>query len=167
MMNAKMEEAINGQINAEIYSGYLYLSMSAWAHTQGLAGFANWFYVQAQEEASHAMKMFDYVVERGGHPLMTAVEAPQTGWTDVMHAFEAVLGHEQKVTGLINDLMDLSIELRDHASRSFLQWFVDEQVEEEAGVEDIIAKLKLAGAGQGLFLMDKDLAARTFVPPAP
>jgi ferritin len=167
MINEKMEQAINGQINAEIYSGYLYLSMSAWAQTQGLPGFANWFRIQAQEEGTHGMKMFDYVVERGGHPLLTAVDAPQTQWQSSMDVFEAVLAHEQKVTGLINDLMDLSIELRDHASRSFLGWFVDEQVEEEAGVEDILAKLRLVGDGHGLFQMDKDLSARVFVPPAP
>ena len=165
MINPKMEEAFNGQINAEIYSGYLYLSMSAWAQTQGLAGFANWFRIQAQEELAHAMKLFDFLVERGGHAKMVTVEGPQLQWDSAMVAFEAVLAHEQKVTGLINDLTDLSIELRDHASRNFLQWFVDEQVEEESGVEDIIAKLKLAGEGHGMFLMDKELGGRVFTPP--
>ncbi len=166
MIQEKMQAAFNDQINAEIYSGYLYLSMSAWAETQGLSGFANWFRIQAQEELTHAMKMFDFVVERGGHAKMAAVDGPPQAWDSPMAAFDAVLAHEQKVTGLINDLTDLAIELRDHASRNFLEWFVDEQVEEEASVEDIISKLKLAGEGHGMFLMDKDLGGRSFAMPA-
>ncbi|MBT3221507.1 MAG: ferritin, partial [Proteobacteria bacterium] len=151
---------------AELFSSYLYLSMSAHFEAANLSGLSQWFRVQAQEELAHSVKFFDYVNERGGRVLLQAVEAPPQEWPSPIGAFEAVLEHEQKVTGLINDLMDVAIETRDHAARSFLQWFVDEQVEEESTVEDILAKLKLVGGdGHGLYMINQELGQRVFVLP--
>ena len=168
MLNEKLEKAFNDQIQAEMYSAYLYLSMAAYFESTNLPGFANWFRVQHDEEVSHAMKFFDYVVARGGCVQLGAIKAPLGYWDSPLAAFEATLEHEQLVTSLINDLTNRAIELRDHASRSFLAWFVDEQVEEEANADGLIQQLKLVGGeGAGLFMIDKELAGRVFVPPAP
>ena len=132
-----------------------------------LKGFANWMRVQAQEEMVHAIKLFDYVNEKGGKVTLEAIEAPPTEWDSPLGAFEAVYAHEQKVTGLINDLVDIAIAERDHASNIMLQWFVTEQVEEEASADDAVQKLKLmAGAPGGLFMLDQELALRVFAMPA-
>ncbi len=166
MLHEKMERALNEQINAEMYSAYLYLSMGMYAESVNMPGAASWMRVQFQEEQAHALKLLDYVNERGGRVTLTAIAAPRTEWESPLAMFEAVLEHEQKVTALIDDLMDLAIELRDHASRSFLQWFVDEQVEEEASADEIIQQLRLVGGqGHGLFMIDRELGARTFTPP--
>ncbi len=166
MINAKMQEAINQQINAELASGYLYLSMSAYFESTNLLGFANWMRVQAQEELMHAMKFYDYLNQRGGRVDLRAVAGPVVSWDSPLHAFEETLVHEIKVTGLINQLVDLSRELSDHATHNFLQWFVAEQVEEEASADEVIQRLKLVGKdGAGLFMLDRELAARTFVAP--
>ena len=164
MIKEKMLEALNAQINAEQYSAFLYLSMSAYFNEKGLPGFANWMYVQYQEELSHANKFYNYVVERGGKVELKAIEQVQTEWDGIIDVYEATLEHEQKVTGLINGLMDVAVAESDHASQSFLQWFVDEQVEEEANVTEILDTLKLIdGQGNGIFMLDREMRSRVFV----
>jgi len=167
MLDDKMLVAINDQINKELYSAYLYQSMMAHFEALGLAGFANWMRVQSMEETLHGYKFYDYVIERGGKVTLTAIEGPPTEWASGLAAFENVLAHEQFVTGRINALMDIAHELHDHASASFLQWFVDEQVEEEATAAQVCQKLRLVGDNpQGLFMVDQELAARVFAVPA-
>ena len=166
MLSKKMEKALNGQINAEIYSSYMYLSMSAWFEQGGLAGLANWMRQQAQEEMFHAMKLFNFVNERGARVLLAAIDQPPADWKSALDVFQATLAHEQKVTGLINDLTNLALDERDHATNIFLQWFISEQVEEEAGVGAILDKLKLIGKdSSGLFALDQELGQRVFTPP--
>lgn len=162
-----MESALNDQINAELYSAYLYLAMNCYLEDIGLPGAANWMRMQAQEETFHAMKMHDYVIERGGRVRLKAIEAPPGEWKSAPGVFENVLVHEQKVTGLINNLVNLALDERDHATNIFLQWFVSEQVEEEASASDILQKLKLIGKDtSGLFALDQELGQRVFTPPA-
>lgn len=164
MLKPKMQEALNEQINKELFSSYLYLSMSAYAQSLGLPGVAKWMKVQAQEELTHANKFFDYIHERNGKVDLKAIDAVETEFGSVIELFKSVLEHEEYVTSLINGLVDTAIELSDHATRSMLMWFVDEQVEEEANVGEIIDNLKMiAGKGQGLFMIDKDLGSRIFV----
>lgn len=166
MLDEKMEKALNEQINAEIYSAYLYLSMSAYFESVNLKGFANWMRIQVMEEQTHAKRFYDYVIDRGGRVLLSEIKAPPTEWDSPLAVFEAVLEHERLVTSLINGLVDLAVELRDHATNSFLKWFIDEQVEEEASADEIIQSLKLNENNPGgLFMIDKDLARRTFLPP--
>ena len=168
MLSKKMNDAINAQINAEYYSSYLYLSMAAWAEEQNLPGFGNWFRIQVQEEMFHAMKMFDYVIERGGRVTLTAIDGPATEWDSPTAVFEATLKHEQHVTSLINKLVDLALAESDHASNTFLQWFVTEQIEEEASADAVLRTLKRMGDAQGgLFMLDRELSQRVFTPPAP
>jgi ferritin len=167
MLSQKMEKAINQQINAELYSSYLYLSMATYFESISLDGFSNWMRQQAQEELFHAMKMFDFVCERGGRVILQAIEQPPSKWTSPLNAFETVLSHEQKVTGLINNLVNLALDERDHATNIFLQWFVSEQVEEEATAGTLVDKLKLIGKdANGMFMLDTELAQRTFTLPA-
>ena len=167
MLSDKMEKALNSQINAEMYSSYLYLAMSAYLESAGLAGFANWMKAQAQEELFHAMKFFHYVNERGGRVALEKIKAPPAEWEDALSVFKATCDHEEKVTGLINALVDLAAKEKDHATNGFLQWFVTEQVEEEATAADILNRLKLAGeTPTGLYLMDRDLGSRVFKMPA-
>lgn len=167
MLKTSLEKAINEQINAEMYSAYLYLSMAAYFEEQNLPGFANWMRVQFEEEQFHAMKFFDYVNERGGRVKLGAIEQPQIEWDSPIAAFEATYEHEQHVTSLINNLMDLAIEERDHAMKSFLNWYIDEQVEEEANVTSLLDQLKLIdGKGHGMLMLDIELAQRSFTPPA-
>jgi ferritin len=166
MLSKKMEKAINKQINAELYSSYLYLSMATYFESIGLGGFSNWMRQQAQEELFHGMKMFDFVCERGGRVILTAIDGPQSAWKSPLDAFENVLTHEQKVTGLINDLVNLALDERDHATNIFLQWFVSEQVEEEATAGALVDKLKLIGKdANGLFMLDTELGQRIFTLP--
>lgn len=166
MINKRVENEINKQINAEMWSAYLYLSMAAYFESINLKGFANWMHIQYQEENAHAMKFFNYLNERGGRVLLQPIDKVETQWNSVIEVFEEVLKHEQKVTSLIHNLLSISHEEKDYASISFLQWYVDEQVEEEANVEEILNKLKLIdGKGSGLFMMDKDLSTRVFVDP--
>ncbi len=164
MLKEKMEKALNEQINKELYSSYLYLSMCAYAQTLGLPGVANWMKVQANEELTHANKFFDYIIERNGKVTLSAIESVPNEFGSVIEMFEKTLDHERYVTDSINKLMDISIEVSDHATRSMLMWFVDEQVEEEANVQTILDQLKLVeGKGQGMLLIDRDLATRVFV----
>jgi len=166
MLNEKMEAALNRQINAELSSAYLYLSMAAYFHAVDLTGCAAWMRAQTQEEILHAMKIYDFVAERGGRVLLEPIEGPRTDWESPLAAFHHALRHEGLVTGLINDLMDLAMAQRDHATQIFLQWFVTEQVEEEASVGAVVQRLKLAGeTAGGLFMVDKELGQRTFTPP--
>ena len=166
MIGKKMEKALNGQLNAELYSSYLYLSMAAYFDSIDLPGFANWMRIQYQEEEFHGLKFFDHIQERGGRVSLQAIEAPPTDWTSPFNAFEETLKHEQKVTGLINDLVYLAREERDNASEIFLQWYVSEQVEEEDSVSTVLGQLKLIkDSPQALFMLDKELAQRVFTPP--
>ncbi len=161
MLNQKTQEAFNKQINAELYSAYLYLSMSAYFESKGFAGMAGWMRAQAQEEVVHAMKFYDHVHERGGVVILTEIEAPKTEWSSPLNAFEEAYNHERKVTGLIHGLVDMAISEKDHAANAFLQWFVEEQVEEEASVLAIVDKLKLAGEHSSVLLMlDRELGQR-------
>jgi ferritin len=168
MIKKSLENALNEQINAEFHSAYIYLSMSSYFLSVGLSGYANWMRVQYQEELAHATRFFDYVNERGGRVQLMPVNEVQVDFSGVVDVFEKTLEHEQMVTGMINKLMDISIQESDHATKSFLQWFVDEQVEEEANVEQILNNLKLIkGEGQGLLMMDREMQTRVFVNPFP
>jgi ferritin len=167
MVSEKMYEALINQLNAELYSAYLYLSMAAHFQAVNLSGFANWMRVQAQEELLHAMKFYDFINSRGSRVRLLPVEAPPAEWKTPLAAFENVFRHEQKVTGLINDLVNLAVEDRDHATHNFLQWFVTEQVEEESSANEVVQKLKLIGDSAGsLFMLDQELGQRVFTPPA-
>jgi ferritin len=167
MISKKMEEALNEQVNAELYSAYLYLSMESYFKSLNLNGFANWMRVQTQEEVAHAMKIYDFVNERGGRVTLKAIEGPETEWDSPLAVFNAVYAHEQKVTGLINNLVDLAIKEKDHATNSFLQWFVNEQVEEESSADEIVQQLKMMeNAPGGMFMLDRELGQRVFTPPA-
>ena len=162
MLTDKMQKALNGQLNAELYSSYLYLSMNAYFKSVNLDGFANWMYYQAQEELEHSMKFYDFIIQRGGKVVLAQIEAPQIEWDSPLAVFEATLAHEQKVTGLINDLVEIALEEHDHATNIFLQWFVSEQVEEEESVGGVLEQLKLMGdAKGGLFMIDRELAKRS------
>jgi len=166
MLSDNMRDALNTQINREIYSAYLCLSMSAYSTYIGLKGFANWFMVQYQEEMAHAMKLYDYINDHGNHVRLMAIDEPLTVFESPLDMFEKTLAHEKKVTAYINELVDLAIEEKDHATNIFLQWFVTEQIEEEGNDNDIIARLKLIGEdGNGLLILDKELAGRMFTPP--
>jgi ferritin len=141
--------------------------MSAYFQSINLPGFANWMRVQAQEELVHAMKFYDFINERGGHVNLQQIDGPPTGWSSPLDVFENTYKHEQKVTGLINDLVNLATEARDHATNIFLQWFVTEQVEEEASADEVLQKLKLVGKDSGgLFMLDGEMGQRVFTPPA-
>ena len=167
MLSEKMQDALNGQLNREMYSAYLYLAMSAYSTYIGLKGFANWFMVQYQEEMMHAMKIYNYINDQGGQVKLMAIEQPLTEFESPMDMFEKTLEHEKFITKSINDLVDLAIAEKDHATNIFLQWFVTEQIEEESNDKDIIARLKLIGKdGNGLLMLDKELAARVFTLPA-
>ena len=161
MLSKKMETAINKQINAELYSGYMYLAMSSHFESINLPGFAAWLKVQAGEELGHAMKMFDYVVERGGRVTLAAIDKPPAKWASPLKAFEAVYEHECKVTAMINKLADLATAENDHATSVFLHWFIKEQVEEEASADAVVQKLKLAKDSPGpLLMLDREMSRR-------
>ena len=161
MITDKMQNELNGQINAEFWSAYLYLSMSAWFSAQNLPGFANWMYAQFQEEQSHALKLLNYIHERGGTVTLQPIREVPTAWESPSEAFRHTLRHEQEVTALFNHLMDVAVELKDYATQNFLNWFIDEQVEEEATANDILLTLldieKKPGA---LRMVDKEFKTR-------
>jgi ferritin len=163
MIKDNVRDAINTQMNREFYSSFLYLSMAGYFESMNLKGFSAWMQVQAKEEHAHGMKFFDYLVDQGARISMAAIEAPAGEWATPLGAFEHVLGHEQKVTGLIHDLMELAMSEMDHATATMLQWFVTEQVEEEAHASEIVFKMKLASAEKGavlLYLLDHELGKR-------
>jgi len=166
MLKDKIIKALNEQINAEFYSSYLYLSMEVYFKSISLSGFAIWMRAQIQEEIFHAMKFYDFVIERGGIVSLDSIRKPDFGWGSPLKAFEHILKHEQYVTRLIDDLVELAISEKDHATTIFLQWFVTEQIEEEASAGEIVDKLKLIkNDSSGLFLLDSELAKRVFTMP--
>ena len=168
MISDKMQAALNDQINAEFYASYLYLSMSAHFQTLNLNGFSTWMRVQAQEELGHAIKFYDFIIERDGTVELQQVEAPPVEWDNPLTMFEGALQHEQGVTARIYNLVDLSLGERDHATNAFLQWFVTEQVEEEATATDVVNQLKRVGdSPDGLFLLDREMGQRTAGAAAP
>jgi len=161
MLSKSMESALNRQVNRELYSAYLYLAMSAYFETASMKGFAKWMRLQAKEEQTHAMKIYDYVIARGGKVTLEAIEAPKAKWTSAGKVFEEVYAHEQKVTGMINNLVDLAIREKDHATFEMLQWFVKEQVEEEEHASEIVSQIAILGDVVGhLFWLDHQLGKR-------
>ena len=161
MLGKKLEDAINEQINKELYSGYLYLSMSAYCEAESLPGFADWMRAQAQEEVGHAMHFFDYVNARGGRVVLKAIEMPPPIWKSPLEMFQQVLEHERKVTGMINRLYELASKENDHAAQIELQWFVTEQVEEEESAGQVVDQLKRVGEQPvGLLMLDRQLGER-------
>ena len=168
MIGKKMLEAVNKQIVAETYSAWLYLQMAAYFEESNLKGFSNWLKVQAEEELTHATLFFNHLADRGGKIRLGAIEAPASEWKSPQAVFEAAYAHEQKVTGMINSLVELSIAEKDYASNPQLQWFVKEQIEEEKNTGEMAAKLKLVGStGEGVLRLDAEAATRTFVYPPP
>jgi ferritin len=161
MLTEKVQNALNDQFNAELYSSYLYLSMHAYFKSVSLDGFANWMYQQAKEELLHAMKFYNFINQRGGRARTAAVAEPPSEWESPLAVFEETLSHERKVTGLINDLVETANKEHDHATQIFLQWFVTEQVEEEESAGGVLERLKLMQdhAG-GIFMIDRELANR-------
>lgn len=161
MLSQKIQDAINTQINAEYYSSYLYLAMSAHAHSLNLRGFGHWFEIQAKEELGHVIKFFHYVLDRGSTVNLKGIDAPPTKWDSPLAAFEATLAHEQHVTRLIGNLVELARSEKDHATENMLQWFVNEQIEEEATADLLVHQLRLVGnAPAGLFMIDRELGSR-------
>lgn len=165
-ISPKMEAAINKQINAEFYSAYLYLAMSCQADALRLKGVANWFNVQYQEEVAHATGFLNYLQDRGGRVVLEAIEAPRTEWPNAVAMFQHTCEHEAHVTSLINDLAALALEEKDFAASQFLNWYVNEQVEEESTADQILGDMTLAqNDGGAMLTLDRELAARTFVAP--
>jgi ferritin len=161
MISDKMNAALNEQINKEIYSAFLYMSMSSHSNGMGLKGFASWFMVQYHEEMFHAMKFYDYIHSQGGQVTLLPIAQPPAEFDSALDMFTKTLAHEQTVTQSINNLMDLAIEEKDHATRIFLQWYVTEQVEEEENDNEIIDQLRLIdGNPQGLMMLDRELGQR-------
>lgn len=161
MLSKKLQDAINEQIKNELYSGYLYLAMSAYFEASNLPGFARWMRLQAAEEQEHALKFFDYVHDRGSRVTLKAIDQPPMDWDSPLAVFEDTLEHERKVTGLINKLYELALEGNDYPAQAMLQWFIEEQVEEEKNAEQIVATLKMVGEkGQALVMMDRALGQR-------
>ena len=161
MLSKTIQDAMNEQMKNELYSAYLYLSMSAYCEAANLPGFAHWMRVQAQEEVSHAMKFYDFIYERGGRVVLQAIDQPPVEFQSPLHVFEQTLEHEQKVTGMIHDLYGLAAQEKDYASQAFLQWFVTEQVEEEGSATQIVETLKMIGdKGQALVMLDRELGKR-------
>ncbi len=168
MLSPKLQDALNEQINAEMWSAYLYLSMAMHFQAEGRPGFANWYSVQFQEEQAHAEILRNYVNARGGRVVLKAIDAVPTEWKNELDAFQATLEHEQKVTALINNLYAMAEAEKDYASRARLDWFVNEQVEEEDNCRTLIDRLKLIGDnGLALYTLDNELAARTYNVPSP
>lgn len=166
MIKKKMEKAFNDQINAELYSAYLYLAMAAECEAMNLSGAGSWFRLQAMEETAHAMKFFGHINDRGGKVVLKAIGQPKPEWKTLLDMFEAAYAHEQYVTGRINDLVDLATAEKDHAAQPMLQWFVSEQIEEEMNADSIVQKLKLTkGTPQALLFIDQELGQRTVTPP--
>ena len=167
MLKPEVQEALNDQINAELFSAYIYLSMEAYFESVSLGGFANWMHVQYQEELSHAERFMRFIYDRGGQVALKALDAPPVSWDSPEAVFANALEHERYISGRIHQLVDLAREHGDHATENMLQWFVEEQVEEEASAEKILEELRLVGdAKSGLFMLDRELGQRVFTPPA-
>lgn len=165
MISETITNALNEQLKWEMYSANLYLSMSAFLQDIGLPGFANWMRIQYQEETDHALKFYDFIISRGGHAKLSAIDEPPSTWANALEAFKAAAAHEAEVTRRINELVHLAKNEHDFATDIFLQWFVTEQIEEEDNVKSIIDRLKLVnGEGQGLLMLDSEAASRTYTP---
>ena len=168
MISKRMQDAINAQINAELWSAYLYLSMSMDAADKGLKGVANWFAIQFKEEQDHAQIFINYMHSQGARVELAPIAAVDTSWESAMAMFELTLAHEQKVTSLIHNLCAIAAEEKDVATANRLAWFVDEQVEEEESARDIIDQLRMVeGNNYGLYMIDKEMAARVYTTPSP
>jgi len=165
VISTNMQDALNEQLNFELYSSYVYFSMAAYLESIDLPGAANWMMIQTQEEMVHVEKFYRYINERGGRVLLKELKGPSTEWDSPVAVFQEALEHEQAVTARVNKLVDLSLKESDHATNSFLQWFVDEQVEEEASAKAVVQQMKRVGDGQGLFFLDRELGSRVFTPP--
>ena len=166
MLSEKLVGELNEQIKYEFFSAHLYLAMAAYCASEDLNGFANFFKVQAEEEKFHAMKFFDYILEMGGRTRLTALDAPENDYTSVLDAFQKSYSHEQFVTKRIYKLMDIAMDEREHATISFLKWFIDEQVEEESTFNSLVKKLeRIQDNANALYMLDAELAQRTFTPP--
>jgi ferritin len=160
-LSDKVQAAMNKQINAELHSAYIYLAMSAYFESEGFSGMAHWMRHQYEEEVVHAMKFFDYIHERRGRVILEPIAAVPSSWDSPLAAFEAALAHEEKVSAMILDIVNLAVKEKDHASVSFLNWYVDEQVEEESSADAIVQKLKIGGnTPQSLLFMDSQLGKR-------
>ncbi len=164
MLNKNVEKEMNDQINAEFWSAYLYLSMSAYCSDVGFAGAANWFKIQFQEEQAHADKLMNYIISRGGKVTLKPIEKVKTTWESLLDAFKDTLAHEKKVTAMIHHLYEVAEKEKDYASQIMLQWFINEQVEEEETAQEMIDALTMIGDGYGLYQFDKALAARVYTP---
>jgi ferritin len=161
MLSKTVQEAMNEQIKNEFYSAYQYLSMAAYCESANLPGFAHWMRMQAREEVEHAMKFYDFILDRGGRVLLQAMDQPVADFGSPLEVFEQALGHEQRVTAMINDLYGLAVRENDYASQTFLQWFVTEQVEEEKNAGDVVETLRMIGGkSEALFLFDRELGGR-------
>lgn len=161
MLKDSIQNALNDQIQAEFHSAYLYLSMAAWCESRNFEGFGHWMRMQAQEEMFHAMKVYDYVHMTGGRVKLQAVQQPEVDWDGALDLFRASLKHEQYMTGRINDLLGLAMKQNDHATANMLQWFISEQVEEEATVDSICGKLEMMGDSMhAIYMLDRELAGR-------
>lgn len=166
MISKKMEDAVNSQINKEMFSAYLYLSMSSYAEVSGLRGIATWFKVQYHEEMVHAMKFYEYILRKGGAVKLGAIEEPQRNFQSPLAIYEQALAHEEYITKCINDLVDLAIAEKDHATKGFLDWYVKEQIEEEQNATEIVQTLKMIGDNKAaLYMYDKELGARILTVP--
>jgi len=161
MISKTMTKALNKQLQKELYSAYLYLGMSAWCSENGYAGGANWFMLQHKEEQMHAMKVYNYLLDQGAHIELLGLKASKTDYAGLLSCFEKSLAHEKGMTKSTNDLCDLATKEKDHATYTFMQWFVNEQTEEEASLNDIIKRLKLVGDTNNIFMIDNQLAERT------
>ena len=168
MISKKMEDALNKQLNRELFSSYLYLSMASYFESLNLTGMAHWMKLQSEEEHVHSMKFFDFIQKIGGRVILEQIDKPQTEWESPKRAFEDALAHEEFITKNINELTDLAIEERDHSTKTFLQWYVDEQVEEEATTNDIVQKFNLIeDSKSGLYMLDRELGTRVLSPNVP
>jgi len=168
MLSERLVSELNRQINYELYSAYLYTAMETYFLDRGLTGFANFFKVQTQEELAHARIFFEYVHRKNGHVALEAIGRPETNFASILDVFEKALAHEQSVTSRIYKLVDIAIEEREHATNSFLKWFVDEQVEEEESFQGLVGRLSLMGdKPSNLFMIDAELAQRVFTLPSP
>ena len=161
MLGKEIQDAMNEQVKNEFYAAYQYLSMAAYCESENLPGFAHWMRTQAREETEHAMKFYDFILDRNGRVVLQAVEEPVVEFGSPLEVFERALEHEQRVTAMINDLYGLAVRENDYASQTFLQWFVTEQVEEEKNAGDVVETLKMIGdRSEALFLLDRELGRR-------
>ncbi len=168
MIRPNLAESISKQVNAELYSAYLYLAMSAWADRKGLKGVSSWLYVQYQEESAHGLHLYKFLLDRGADPTYYPIDKPESEWDSAKALFEHVARHEAHVTALLNDIASLAMQEKDHATYQFVMWYVNEQVEEESNADTIVQRLGLIGDNSGqLLTLDGELSTRTFVNPFP